>query len=40
MTVHVYFLPDKTELAQQYGELAAKELGFFVTVYGVPISRS
>jgi tetratricopeptide (TPR) repeat protein len=39
MTVHVYFLPDKAGLAQQYGELAAKELGFFVTVYGVPISQ-
>ena len=39
MTVHVYFLPDKAALAQQYGELAAKELGFFVTVYGVPISQ-
>ena len=39
MTVHVYFLPNKTALAQQYGELAAKELGFFVTVYGVPLSQ-
>jgi len=39
MTVHVYFLPDKAALAQQYGELAAKELGFFVTVYGVPLSQ-
>jgi len=38
MTVHVYFLQDKVGLAQQYGELAAKELGYFVTVYGVPIS--
>ncbi|MGC2209611.1 MAG: M1 family aminopeptidase [Candidatus Korobacteraceae bacterium] len=39
MTVHVYFLPDRANLAQQYGELAAKELGFFVTVYGVPTSQ-
>ncbi len=38
MTVHVYFLKDKAEFAQQYGETAAKELGFFITVYGVPIS--
>ncbi len=38
MTVHVYFLRDKTELAQQYGETVAKELGFFITIYGVPIS--
>jgi hypothetical protein len=38
MTVHVYFLQDKVALAQQYGEMAAKELGFFITVYGVPIS--
>ena len=39
MTVHVFFLPDRANLAQQYGELAAKELGFFVTVYGVPTSQ-
>jgi tetratricopeptide (TPR) repeat protein len=38
MTVHVYFLQDKASLAQQYGETAAKELGFFITIYGVPIS--
>jgi hypothetical protein len=38
MTVHVYFLQDKAELAQQYGETAAKELGYFITIYGVPIS--
>jgi hypothetical protein len=38
MTVHVYFLEDKAGLAQQYGETVAKELGFFITVYGVPIS--
>jgi len=38
MTVHVYFLKDKVEFAQQYGETAAKELGYFITVYGVPIS--
>jgi len=38
MTVHVYFLRDKAELAQQYGETVAKELGFFITIYGVPIS--
>ena len=38
MTVHVYFLQDKVSFAQQYGETAAKELGFFVTIYGVPIS--
>jgi aminopeptidase N len=38
MTVHVYFLQDKANLAQQYGETAAKELGFFITIYGVPIS--
>ncbi len=28
----------KPTLAQQYGETAAKELGFFITIYGVPIS--
>jgi hypothetical protein len=38
MTVHVYFLQDKVGLAQQYGETVAKELGFFITIYGVPIS--
>lgn len=38
MTAHVYFLKDKASLAQQYGETAAKELGFFTTIYGVPIS--
>jgi hypothetical protein len=38
MTVHVFFLPDKASLAQQYGETAAKELGYFITIYGVPIS--
>jgi hypothetical protein len=37
-TVHVYFLPDKVALAQQYGETAAKEFGYFITLYGVPIS--
>ena len=38
MTVHVYFLKDKAGFAQQYGETAAKELGYFITIYGVPIS--
>ena len=38
MTVHVYFLQDKSSYAQQYGETAAKELGYFITIYGVPIS--
>jgi len=38
MTVHVYFLQDKAGLAQQYGETVAKELGYFITIYGVPIS--
>jgi hypothetical protein len=38
MTVHVYFLKDKASFAQQYGETAAKELGYFITIYGVPIS--
>ncbi len=38
MTVHTYFLKDKAGLAQQYGETVAKELGFFITIYGVPIS--
>jgi len=38
MTVHVYFLKDKASFAQQYGETAAKELGYFITVYGIPIS--
>ena len=38
MTVHVYFLEDKAGEAQQYGETVAKELGFFITIYGVPIS--
>jgi len=38
MNVHVYFLKDKADLAQQYGETVAKELGYFITLYGVPIS--
>jgi hypothetical protein len=38
LTIHVYFLPDKAQFAQQYGETAAKELGYFITIYGVPIS--
>jgi tetratricopeptide (TPR) repeat protein len=38
LTVHVFFLPDKAELAQLYGETALKELGYFVTLYGVPTS--
>jgi hypothetical protein len=38
MTVHVYFLGDKAGSAQQYGETVAKELGYFISVYGVPIS--
>jgi hypothetical protein len=38
LTVHVYFLGDKAPLAQLYGETAAKELGYFITLYGVPIS--
>jgi hypothetical protein len=38
MTVHVYFLEDKAGAAQEYGETVAKELGFFITIYGVPIS--
>jgi hypothetical protein len=38
MTVHTYFLKDKNEFAQQYGETAAKELGFLITIYGIPIS--
>jgi hypothetical protein len=38
LTVHVYFLQDKVPMAQEYGETVAKELGYFITVYGVPIS--
>lgn len=38
LTVHVYFLPDKQQYAQAYGETTAKELGYFITIYGVPIS--
>jgi hypothetical protein len=38
LTVHVYFLQDKVPLAQEYGETVAKELGYFITIYGVPIS--
>ena len=38
LTVHVYFLPEKQQFAQAYGETAAKELGYFITIYGVPIS--
>ena len=28
----------RRNFAQQYGETAAKELGYFITIYGVPIS--
>ncbi|MDR3765387.1 MAG: M1 family aminopeptidase [Acidobacteriota bacterium] len=38
LTVHVYFLPEKQQFAQAYGETAAKELGYFITIYGVPMS--
>jgi hypothetical protein len=38
LTVHTYFLKDKAGFAQQYGETAAKELNYFITIYGVPIS--
>lgn len=38
MTVHVYFTPEKASFAREYGETACRELGFFITVYGVPIS--
>ena len=38
LTVGVYFLPDKAEFAEAYGEVAAREMGYFITIYGVPLS--
>jgi hypothetical protein len=38
LTVHTYFLQEKASFAQQYGETAVKELNYFITIYGVPIS--
>ena len=34
LNVHVYFLPDRAGLAQQYGETAVKEFSYFTTLYG------
>jgi hypothetical protein len=39
MTAHVYFLADRAHLAQQFGDTAIKELGFFITLYGLPQSN-
>ena len=36
--VFVYFTPDKSNLAQTYAEMASKEMAYFTTVYGVPMS--
>ncbi len=40
LTVGVYFLPEKAEFAEAYGEVAAREMGYFITAYGVPFSTS
>ncbi len=36
--VKVYTTADKKDVAQQYGETASKEFGYFTTLYGVPMS--
>ena len=36
--VHVYFSPGMKEKAREYGETAAKEMAYFTTLYGVPLS--
>lgn len=36
--VFVYFLPDKKGFAANYAETASKEMGYFTTLYGVPMS--
>ena len=38
LDVHVFVLDDKKDSAQQFGETAVKELGYFTTLYGVPPS--
>ena len=38
LSVGVYFLPDKAEFAQAYGETAAREMSYFTTIYGAPLS--
>ncbi|MDT8067202.1 MAG: M1 family aminopeptidase [Terriglobia bacterium] len=37
-TIHVYFLPDKQNLASTYADTASREMSFFTTVYGIPPS--
>ena len=36
--VFVYFLADKKQFAANYAETASKEMGYFTTLYGVPMS--
>jgi hypothetical protein len=36
--VFVYFLPDKKAYATNYAETASKQMGYFTTLYGVPMS--
>jgi len=38
LNVHVYFLPDRAGMAQQYGETAVKEFSYFTTLYGPALS--
>jgi len=40
LNIHVYFLPEHKQFAQEYGETAAKEFSFFTTMYGVPLSTT
>ncbi|HWR35959.1 MAG TPA: M1 family aminopeptidase [Clostridia bacterium] len=40
LNVHVYFLPEHKNIAAEYGETAAKEFGYFTTLYGVPMSTT
>ncbi len=38
MTAHVYFLPAHQAVAQTYGDTALKEMAYFTTLYGVPMT--
>lgn len=39
-TVNVYFLPEKSKFAQEYGDTVSKEFGYFTTIYGPPQSST
>ena len=39
-TVNVYFTASRKNLAREYGETASKELAYFTTLYGVPMSNT